>query len=96
MRPVPATRVSVPLASTLKTLPSRVLLKYRLPAASVVTPFVQPTDAVVAAIGVGGGAPPATVVMMYGGTGSVALAPVVNDQIAELLVPEPSFATTYQ
>jgi len=57
---------------------------------------VETGSAITNAIGVGGGAPPATVVMMYGGTGSVALAPVVNDQIAELLVPEPSFATTYQ
>ena len=96
MRPVPATRVSVPLASTLKTLANKPLLKYRLPAASVATPYVQPTDAAVAGTGVGGGTPPATVVITNAGTAGVPPAPVVNDQVAELLPPAASFATTYQ
>jgi hypothetical protein len=62
-REFPATRVSVPLVSSLNTQYSDV--KYTLPAASVATPWGSPIDVFNAAAGVGGGVPPAMVEITY-------------------------------
>jgi hypothetical protein len=59
----PATRVSTPVVSNLKT--QFEATKYRFPGASVATLRVRVSDAAVPGIGVGGGAPPATVEIMY-------------------------------
>src|SRR5579885_2299281 len=59
----PATTVNAPLGLTLKTAWDA--LKYRLPAESVATRLGCPMAAAVAATGVAGGAPPATVEIVY-------------------------------
>jgi hypothetical protein len=60
---VPATSVSIALFSSLKT--QLEALKYTFPALSVAIPEIPPSGTVVAATGLGKGAPPATVEITY-------------------------------